>query len=176
MTPWPSFRRTFSDADVGLDPTRGRLATSLKMTTPPIYETSVDPGRQFAKTRYLCLQGAYDLRPIYNSDIVTSPALSGKWGPDGYTAFVNTNFPYTGALVIVSCPKGPQWEIGLSDLPNPRKPASGFGVTAQRAADMLKAAQSLLPKRARRPARSPAWHAARTGRQNRWKQAESLLV
>ena len=49
------------------------------------YETSVDPGRQLAKTRYLCLQGAYDLRPIYNSGIVTSPALSGLRGPDGYT-------------------------------------------------------------------------------------------
>ena len=36
------------------------------MTAPRIYETSVDwdPALQLAKTRYICLQGAYDLRPI----------------------------------------------------------------------------------------------------------------
>jgi hypothetical protein len=34
----------------------------------------------------------------------------------------STNFPYAGTLVIVSCPKGSQWEIGLSDVANPGKP------------------------------------------------------
>ena len=145
--------RTFGDADVGLglQPEDGWVM-SLKMTTPPIYETSVDwdPSRGIAKTRSICLQGAYDLRPIYNSDIVTSPALSGLWGPDGYIAFLNTNFPYAGALVIVSCPKGSQWEIGLSDFANPRKPPGpGLGVLRARTAVMLKAARE--PRRQDRP-------------------------
>ena len=63
-------------------------------------------------------------------------------------AFVKTNFHYAGTLVIVSCPKGSQWEIGLLDVANPGKPPGpGLRVTTARTAVMLKAAREPLPSR-----------------------------
>ena len=63
-------------------------------------------------------------------------------------AFVKTNFPYAGTLVIVSCPKGSQWETGLSDVANPGKPPGpGLRVATARMAVMLKAAREPLPSR-----------------------------
>jgi hypothetical protein len=47
---------------------------------------------------------------------------------------VNRSEPYAGALVVVAVPKGSQWKITLSDVPNPRTADTDLGPSDRMAA------------------------------------------
>ena len=114
-----------SDADVGttIGPQNG-FVTGLTMLSPPtVYEQpDRDPGRQLFKSGYFTIRGECDLRPVFNAQIGAGGGHFSYWGGEAHS-IVDGNFPYKGALKIVSMPKGSTWQVSVSDLPNDRAPA-----------------------------------------------------
>ena len=97
-----------SDADVGttIGPQNG-FVTGLTMLSPPtVYEQpDRDPGRQLFKSGYFTIRGECDLRPVFNAQIGAGGGHFSYWGGEAHS-IVDGNFPYKGALKIVSVPKG----------------------------------------------------------------------
>ncbi len=92
------------------------------MVAQPQFETPQwDEGRGVFKSGYLTLRGAKDFVPVYNASPATNGAAFSWWGPQGI-AIVNNSLPYKGDLVVVSVPRGSQWKLSLSDVPNPIAP------------------------------------------------------
>jgi len=52
--------------------------------------------------------GECDLRPVFNAQIGAGGGHFSYWGGEAHS-IVDGNFPYKGALKIVSVPKGSTW-------------------------------------------------------------------
>jgi hypothetical protein len=72
---------------------------------------------------YFVLRGQRDWRDLVCVDAATNGAAFAWWGRDG-NMVVNGSISYRGALMVVGAPKGSQWSLTLSDVPNPRTPTS----------------------------------------------------
>jgi hypothetical protein len=93
------------------------------LSPPTVYEQpDRDPGRQFFKSGYFTIRGECDLRPAFNAQIGAGGGHFSYWGGEAHS-IVDGNFPYKGALKIVSVPKGSTWQVSVSDIPNDRAPA-----------------------------------------------------
>jgi hypothetical protein len=47
---------------------------------------------------------------------------------------INGSLGYRGDLIVVACPKGSQWSLTLSDVPNPRTADADIGLSDRMAA------------------------------------------
>jgi hypothetical protein len=101
--------------------TNGYLV-SLSMTQGPS-DGRVPPdgndGNGAWRSGYIQIRGSLDHRDL----VCLSPASGAvsSWnGPRG-DVVLNRSLPYLGDLVIVAVPRGSQWSLTLSDIPNPRE-------------------------------------------------------
>ena len=100
---------TITDANVGqvIGPADGFLV-SLRMTTPPVYETPEgDDGSGVWRRGVLQLRGTRSVRDLYCN----------ATAQNGHSAIQNHSLGYRGDLVVLACPRGGVFSLTLSDQP-----------------------------------------------------------
>jgi hypothetical protein len=75
-----------------------------------------DEGRMVWKSGYFVLKGSRDLQAVYSD----SPGQGGSVDPQKVWV-VNASFRYHGQLIVVARPRGSEWAVTLSDIPNPHE-------------------------------------------------------
>ena len=82
------------------------------LSPPTVYEQpDRDPGLQLFKSGY-----------FHYSWIGAGGGHFSYWGGEAHS-IVDGNFPYKGALKMLSVPKGSTWQVSVSDIPNDRAAA-----------------------------------------------------
>jgi hypothetical protein len=112
------FDFTLTDADVGraVGPQDGFLVAQRQTQNQTANEVPEwDNGRGVWRSAYFVLRGSNDHQAIF----CTSPQSGGTVDP-AKVWVVNQSLRYHGDLIVQSCPRGSQWALTLSDVPNPR--------------------------------------------------------
>ena len=89
------------------------------------------PAGNCSRAANFTIRGECDLRPDFNAQIGAGGGHFSYWGGEAHS-IVDGNFPYKGALKIVSVPKGSTWQVSVSDIPNDRAPAPVEQISAAR--------------------------------------------
>jgi hypothetical protein len=117
------FDYTLTDQDVGrvLGPADAYV-TDLAMTTPPSGHETPDfstAGQHFT-SGYFTLRGSGDHQNLINVSPRSTPTAFSWSSLGGAAMVVNGNLRFRGDLIVVCVPKGSEWSITLSDVPNQR--------------------------------------------------------
>ena len=119
---------TITDADIGrvLPITDGYLVNLTRTaSTPPGFEIiQWDEGRQRFKAGRFVLRGTGDFRDLCCID--TQSGVSMQHGRSD-AAWTNANIGYRGGLEVVCVPRGSQWSLTISDIPNQRSAPATSG-------------------------------------------------